>query len=227
MGAGPPHLRPPPRRPRCRDRRRRAWRIPVAGVSDHLSHPKGGGGEGRTVGGRASPQAEGEGDLAQWSERQHHKRLWRRLQFGIPYDAPYFPSAYRRRYPDRLSAKYAESRQPNRIQNSPTWEPTEPPIVCRKGNEMTEQKRLDCPQDSGLVVTERRRYHCDTEKREGRGPRPPDRCRTGDQSGQAGDCAECPDQHVRTEAGKDFIKVGKRVPTKPMRCPSFVRRASP
>ena len=70
--------------------------------------------------------------LAQWSERQHRKRLWRRLQFGIPYDAPYFPSAYRRRYPDRLSAKYRESRQPNRIQNSPTWEPTEPPIVCRE-----------------------------------------------------------------------------------------------
>ena len=78
----------------------------------------------------------------QWSERQHRKRLWRRLQFGIPYDAPYFPSAYRRRYPDRLRAKYAESRQPNRIQNSPTWEPTEPPIVCRKETEMSDKKDL-------------------------------------------------------------------------------------
>ena len=83
--------------------------------------------------------------LALWTQREHRKRQWRRLQFGIPYEAPYYPSAYRRRYPARLSAKYAESRQPYRIQNSQHTGANRTARLLGKGSDNRTAKRCTTP----------------------------------------------------------------------------------
>ena len=66
------------------------------------------------------------------TERIHHARLRRRLEFGVPYEAPAFPASFRRQYPERLAAKYRESSQPFRGKTPARESRAEAPIAWQE-----------------------------------------------------------------------------------------------
>ena len=45
------------------------------------------------------------------TRREHRARVWRRIEFGAPYEAPAFPARFRRQYPDRLAGRFRESHE--------------------------------------------------------------------------------------------------------------------